>query len=66
MNLKNFVFFNLVLSLTSRQLFYSNQVNKVTSLLLYSLGQSHTKTLQSPRLVAHHKSHLLTIFICLD
>lgn len=40
---ENCIFFNLVLSLTSRQLIYSIQVNKVPSLLLYSLGQAHTK-----------------------
>lgn len=55
---ENCVFFNFVLSLTLRQLIYSIQVNKVPSLLLYSLGQAHNKALQSPRLVAHHKSHL--------
>lgn len=53
---ENCLFLNLVSSLTSRQLIYSIQVNKVPSLLLYSLGQSQTKALQSPRLVAHHKS----------
>lgn len=63
---ENCLFLNLVLSLTLRQLIYSIQVNKVPSLLQYSLGQSHSKALQSPRLVAHHKSHLFTIFICLD